>query len=579
MKAAKSGRMETSKLICSVLLAALIFPPPLLAQEPSAGALPAAPGGGTGFAQFAGEWQDCRSGGGLARLSIRDDGLATFKWNTPGPPSAAPVEVVSPGTIRLGGETRLTLKDGVLYRGDTPLFKKVPPAPPALPPGNHAGARPPDAQAAPAPGNGRLGLPAGEPGGISAGDMPLGAAEPGYSPAALPLDTIGQTGPDAAEAESTGRLLALTGGRFGVAENRVALTKDMVSELVQSQLTEVLLERLDEDSWLSWAIGKSVEHGADAWEVYQEPLDYMMKRLPFIALETYLNRFQWIDPRVEILERIRDLHLQAGEIVMAHLRDEAQRLRPFYWMTAAERMRNLAMISAWDRELTRLNVESRLRVPDRSLYWRGNRSGSSLRFNRGTAYRQLEHMSRHGWEVPLNENRRRPSGEAQAKQQPPALLQPQADIPVVPPVPVTTVPATAAIDNGAGEDDFSDIDASLQATITASDRAMENYQQKADSSGLTARLRATAENNMKAVERMQALEAKTLVADIAVLAAGVAVGAIASAAQMAMQARADAPAAESYGSGGGSGGSSGSGGSFSVGGSWDGMSGQTLFSR
>jgi hypothetical protein len=131
-------------------------------------------------------------------------------------------------------------------------------------------------------------------------------------------------------------------------------------------------------------------------------------------------------------------------------------------------------------------------------------------------------------------------------------------------------------------EDFSDIDGSLKDAIADSDNAMQQFHTDMEANGTTKMLQATAQKNEQLTDRMQKMEDETIKANIKTLAIGVAVGIAGTAIGMAMQ---SAPAMRSsygYGHSTPSSGVSQASRAIrapSIGGSFDGAAGQSLYTR
>ncbi|MBX9770674.1 MAG: hypothetical protein K2X29_04855 [Candidatus Obscuribacterales bacterium] len=267
------------------------------------------------------------------------------------------------------------------------------------------------------------------------------------------------------------------------------------------------------------------------------------------ALKNRVNPFSKTLDAAQTLFELQNIILQ---IQLARIASQILRLDPFAWETPLQTAEKIEVIIRTQKQLDSINKVTRLQ---------GSIDGPpSHLFELGPAYRQLVDISRNGWDRSLNWD---PSVYSQ-----PGIM--------------TGLPNNAP-ENSPLVEDFSDINDNLKDAVASSDQALEQFHEDVDANGTTKLLEAIAQQNVQLTDKMQKMEAETVKANIRALAIGVAVGVAGTALGMAMQ---SAPAMRSsygYGhstpSGGSVSGASRAIQAPSMGGSFDGAAGQTLFTR
>ncbi len=247
------------------------------------------------------------------------------------------------------------------------------------------------------------------------------------------------------------------------------------------------------------------------------------------------------------------------KVQLALISHQIMRLNPFIWPTPERLFENQEMIANTNKELSSWNKNARLpnnRLSGR-LFEPANHS-----FTLGPAYRQLLDINRNGWDRSLNWE----TGDSPFA----GMLNGRSDNEI----------SQAESDY---VEDFSDINAGLKDAVASSDEAMDQFKQDVESNGTNKLLEATATENVQMTDRMNKLENQTIKANVKSLAIGVMLGAAGTAFGMALQ---SSPAMRfgSYGHSSPTSSFSSSGASHvirapSIGGSFDGAAGQTLFTR
>lgn len=282
------------------------------------------------------------------------------------------------------------------------------------------------------------------------------------------------------------------------------------------------------------------------------PKEYLREDLlQNILKEALKNRVNPYSRTLDAAQTLFELQNIILQIQLARIASQVLKLDPFVRETPLQTAEKIEVIIRTQKQLDSINKVTRLQGPIDGP--------PSHLFKLGPAYRQLVDISRNGWDRSLNWD---PSVFAQ-----PGIM-------------------TGLPDNDPQNDslveDFSDIDNSLKDAVASSDEAMEQFHEDINANGTTKLLQATAQKNEQLTEHMQKMEDATIKANIKALAIGVMVGVAGTALGMAMQ---SAPAMRSsYGYSHSSPSSGVSGASRairapSIGGSFDGAAGQTLFTR
>ena len=267
------------------------------------------------------------------------------------------------------------------------------------------------------------------------------------------------------------------------------------------------------------------------------------------ALKNRVNPYSRTLDAAQTLFELQNIILQ---IQLARIASQILKLDPFLWETPIQTAEKIEVIIRTQKQLASINKVTRLQ---------GSIDGPpSHLFKLGPAYQQLVDVSLNGWDRSLNWD--------------PSMF-PQPGI-------MTELPHDDKLNSPLVED-FSDINTSLNDAVASSDQALEQFHTDVNANGTTKLLEATAQQNVQLTEKMQKMEDETVKANIRALAIGVAVGIAGTALGMAMQ---SAPAMRSsygYGHSTPSGGSV-SGASHairapSIGGSFDGAAGQSLYTR
>lgn len=305
-------------------------------------------------------------------------------------------------------------------------------------------------------------------------------------------------------------------------------------------------------------------------------LDYSVDDFPrHLLTEYYSRRFPFLGGRLAAINAIFDLEKSSLELTKAILKDQFNHLRassgPFYWPGANSRLAAQSVILATNQQVRLWNMQARANAQPGSTTW--SNGGSSNFFRYGDAYRQLVDISQNGWSPSLNWDLS--PGDQQASGMPQTNLQADQSMP-------------SSTGDPAAADNYDDMDAQLSATQQSSDQAMQQYNDDANSQGITQRLQGTAQNNVMLGPRMNNLEHRAVTGDLRILAIGAASGTLIMAGGMAFHALRfapyhhvvvtntqlpihqqvfSAPAVQPHVLG-----------APSIGGSWDGAAGQGLFS-
>lgn len=269
-----------------------------------------------------------------------------------------------------------------------------------------------------------------------------------------------------------------------------------------------------------------------------------------ILKEELKSRLNPYSKRVEFTEMVFKLQKIFLNVQLGLISHQLMRLDPFVWETPQQVAEKMQMITNTQKELNSINKVTRLQgqinAPPNHL------------FKLGPAYRQLVDISRHGWDRSLNYD----DGILDT----PGIMAGRSE---------------QEIADAEQEDDFSDVNDSLKDAVSDSDQAMDQFNQDMDANGTTKLLEATAQKNVELTDTMQEAEDLAVKANIKALAIGVMVGVAGTAVGMAMQ---SAPAMRSSYGYSSSPTSTASPATHvmrapSMGGSFDGAAGQTLFTR
>lgn len=249
--------------------------------------------------------------------------------------------------------------------------------------------------------------------------------------------------------------------------------------------------------------------------LYPEDLDYH-------AL--WLNT---LDYHAALLNTLFNVERKSMAIVQAILKDQINQLKlgsPFYWPTSSDKLRAQSLIKATNNQLNAWNIQGHVNLPSgRTAFLNGS---SSHIFTLNPAYRQLVDISQNGWAPSLNWDSSRgdlgtrqttSAPEDQATVQPDQLGESTAQ---------PDQPGQSSMEDYQMTDSYNDINASLLSTEQASDQAMQQYNEDADSKGITAGLKGTAQENVVLTQHMNDLEHQAVSSDIKILATGVASGAL-----------------------------------------------------
>jgi hypothetical protein len=274
------------------------------------------------------------------------------------------------------------------------------------------------------------------------------------------------------------------------------------------------------------------------------------RSLQNILKEEHKNRLNPYSKHMEFTETVFKLQKIFLDVQLALIAHQVMRLDPFVWETPQQMAEKLKVITDTQKELNAINKVTRLQG-------QVNAPPSHL-FKLGPAYRQLVDISRNGWDRSLN-----------------------YDAGILGTPGIMAGRNAQEIAEAELDDDFSDINDSLKDTVSSSDQAMDQFNQDMDANGTTKLLEATAQKNVELTDTMQKAEDLTVKANIKALAIGVMVGVAGTAVGMAMQ---SAPAMRSSYGYSSSPTSSASPATHvmrapSMGGSFDGAAGQTLFTR
>jgi hypothetical protein len=284
------------------------------------------------------------------------------------------------------------------------------------------------------------------------------------------------------------------------------------------------------------------------------PKEYVREDLlQNILKEAMKNRANPYSRHLDAAQTLFELHNIILQIQLARISKQVLTLDSFVWETPQQMAEKIAVIIRTQKQLGSINKATR-------LVGRIDAPPSHL-FKLGPAYQQLVDINRNGWDRSLNWDEdvlKRPG--------------------------IMTGLNKYEIDTPDVAEDFSDINDSLHQAISASDQAMDQFNQDMESNGTTKMLQATAQQNVRLTDKMQKMEDETIKANIKTLATGVMIGVAGTALGMALQ---SAPAMRSsYGYGHSSPSGSGSFSSASrvirapsFGGSFDGAAGQTLYTR
>lgn len=285
----------------------------------------------------------------------------------------------------------------------------------------------------------------------------------------------------------------------------------------------------------------------------EQPNEYLRQDLiPALLKEELKNRLSPKAERLELIQTIAAMQRIFLQVQLALISRQVMTLEPFKWQTPQELAENLQQIGRTKQQLDSFRnlVRRPLRpdIPPNHL------------FTLGPAYRQLVDISRNGWDRSLG-----------------------WDDSILPKPGIMTELDVDAPERDSLTEDFSDIDNDLKDAVASSDDAMQHFHNDMEANGTTKLLQATAQKNEQLTDRMQKMEGETIKANIKALAIGVAVGIAGTAIGMAMQ---SAPAMRSsYGYGHSTPSSSGVSHATrairapSIGGSFDGAAGQSLYTR
>ena len=282
-----------------------------------------------------------------------------------------------------------------------------------------------------------------------------------------------------------------------------------------------------------------------------QPEEYLKQDLiPALLKEELKNRLVPGADRLDVAQTLFAMQRIFLQVQLALISRQIMTLEPFKWQTPKELAENLQSIGRTQQQLESLQKMTRLAS-------RPSAPPNHL-FTLGPAYRQLVDIARNGWDRSLG-------FDDTILPKPGLIAELDVDAPERDPL----------------TEDFSDIDDNLKDAVASSDEAMQQFHTDMEANGTTKLLQATAQKNEELTSRMQKMEDETVKANIKALAIGVAVGIAGTAIGMAMQ---SAPAMRSsygYSSSPSSGVSNVSRTirAPSIGGSFDGAAGQSLYTR
>lgn len=300
-------------------------------------------------------------------------------------------------------------------------------------------------------------------------------------------------------------------------------------------------------------------------------LDYSTETLPrHLLTEYYRQQFPVLNGRVTTLNAIFDIEKRTMGLVKAALKDQMlqlQRSGSFYWQSSTDRLQAEALIRQTNRQLKLWQAQARSGASGGPPWL--DAESVSHKFKLGPAYQQLLDISQHGWGGALNWE---PSKDIRSIRDPVAM--PEEEL------------SRTDKANTEQTDNYGDIDASLSEVSQNSDRAMQQYQNDVDSSGITSRLQGSAQENVNLVNHINDLEREAIARDKRILVKGVITGALLTGGAMALRSLSQTAISSPHGSFSSSAPSYASHSTPShvfsaprIGGSFDGGLGQTLFSR